>query len=154
MKLRVGDPWMPAAEYARSLRGLTVNLLVRSIEAALVFRREVIRADVVYSDPDFAVLSGYGAQWMLHADHAYDKHPMGGTLEGGGRGVGVEIRLHGCDPDMAEAAAHEHGFEVLAPAAGKPHGLREVYMLDPDGYVWVADVPVMSDACGASAGRA
>jgi uncharacterized glyoxalase superfamily protein PhnB len=147
MKLRVGDPWMPAAEYARSLRGLTVNLLVRSIEAALLFQREVIRAEVVYSDPDFAVLSGHGAQWMLHADHTYDKHPMAATLaHAAGRGVGTEIRLHGCDPDAAERAARELGFDVIAPVADRPHGLREVYLRDSDGYVWVADVPVVGGA--------
>ncbi len=29
MKLRTGDPWMPAPQYSRSLSGLTLNLLVR-----------------------------------------------------------------------------------------------------------------------------
>ena len=32
MKLRSGDPWMPAPVYGRSLIGLTVNLLVRDVE--------------------------------------------------------------------------------------------------------------------------
>ena len=34
MKLREGDPWIPADEYGRSLRGLSVNLLVRDIPRA------------------------------------------------------------------------------------------------------------------------
>ena len=76
MKLRTGEPWMPAPDYGRRLRGLTVNLLVRDIEGALAFQRLVLRADVVYADPDIAVLSGYGAQWMLHADHTYQGHPL------------------------------------------------------------------------------
>ncbi len=34
-----------------------------------------------------------------------------------------------------------HGYTVLAGAADKPHGLREAYVVDADGYVWVPDIP-------------
>ena len=61
MKLRTGSPWMPAAEYGRSLKALTINLLVRDIDKALLFQQEVLGATIVYSDPDFAVLRGYDA---------------------------------------------------------------------------------------------
>ena len=57
------------------------------------------------------------------------------------RGVGVELRLHGCDPDAAAARAKAGGHHVVAEPADKPHGLREAYIADPDGYVWVPDVP-------------
>src|SRR5688500_9900808 len=76
MKLRPGDPWMPAPVYGRSLAGLTVNLLVRDVGAALPFHREVLGAEIVYADPDFAVLRRGEAEWMLHADHTYDGHPL------------------------------------------------------------------------------
>jgi catechol 2,3-dioxygenase-like lactoylglutathione lyase family enzyme len=142
MKLRTGDPWMSAAQYGRSLRGLTVNLLVHDIARALPFHREVLGAEVVYSDPDFAVLRHGDAGWMLHADHTYRDHPLHERLsEAPPRGVGAELRLHGRDPDEAEAAARRLGFTVLASAKDKPHGLREVFLIDPDGYVWVADMP-------------
>ena len=62
MKLRTSEPWMPAPEYGRSLSGLTVNLLVRDIETALAFQREVLGAEIVYSDPDFAVLRSRDAE--------------------------------------------------------------------------------------------
>ena len=141
MKLRVGDPWMSAKEYAQSLRGLTVNLLVKDIHVALTFQRDVLDANIIYSDPDFAVCSGFGSEWMLHADHAYDKHPMARTVDPvQPRGAGLELRLHGCDPDKAEAAARRLGFEVLSPATDKGHGLRESYIRDPDGYIWVPDL--------------
>jgi len=141
MKLRTGDPWMSAPDYGRSLTGLSLNLIVRDIEQALAFQRDVLGATVVYSDADFAVLRGCDSEWMLHADHTYLDHPMTGLLaDSAGRGAGAELRLHGCDPDRAEAAARLLGFTVLAPAADKPHGLREAYLLDQDGYVWVADV--------------
>jgi uncharacterized glyoxalase superfamily protein PhnB len=142
MKRRTGDPWMPADAYGRSLRGLTVNLLVRDVAVALAFQRDVLRAEVVYTDPDVAVLRGYGAEWMLHADHTYEGHPLHHEVTMvTARGTGVELRLHGCDPDAATAAARAGGFFVVAAPDDKPHGLREAYIADPDGYVWVPDVP-------------
>jgi hypothetical protein len=143
MKLREGDSWIPADEYGRSLNGMGLNLLVRDMEQALVFQTTVLEAEVVYADPDFAVIRGYGAEWMLHADHTYNDHPLSGSLTDEiPRGVGVEIRLHHCDPDQAEARARAAEQIVLAGAMDKPHGLREAYIIDPDGYVWVADVPL------------
>jgi hypothetical protein len=44
------------------------------------------------------------------------------------------------DPDAAAAAAHQRDYTVLVVLADKPHGLREAYIVDPDGYVWVPDV--------------
>ena len=141
MKLRVGEPWMAASEYSRTLKGLTLNYLVKKIEPALNFAQEVLAAEVVYSDLDFAVLSANGAEWMLHADHTYDKHPMGDTVStGAARGAGIEIRLHGCDPDAAEQAARNEGYEVMSPATDMGHGVREAFIRDTDGYVWVPDV--------------
>jgi catechol 2,3-dioxygenase-like lactoylglutathione lyase family enzyme len=141
MKKRTGDPWMAADAYGRSLGGLSVNLLVRDVGVSCGFAREVLGAEVVYEDPDFAVLRRAGAEWMVHADHTYRDHPLHGSLASGDvRGIGAELRLHGCDPDQAEAAARRHGCTILAGAMDKPHGLRECFILDPDGYLWVPDV--------------
>ena len=139
---RTGDPWMPAPEYGRSLRGLTLNLAVRDMAAALPFHLEVLRASAVYHDPDIAVLRFGDAEWMLHAWHTYDAHPLHATLVGEApRGVGAELRLHGCDPDAAESRARALGYRVVQATADKPHGLRECFLLDADGYLWVPDVP-------------
>jgi catechol 2,3-dioxygenase-like lactoylglutathione lyase family enzyme len=142
-KLRDGDPWMPAPDYGKSLKGLGINLLVQDIERAVDYQTEVLGAAVVYADPDIAVLRGYGAEWMLHADHTYSDHPLKGSLENDiARGIGVELRLHGCDPDVAQEKARARGDVVLAGAIDKPHGLREAYLVDPDGYLWVPDLPL------------
>ena len=133
---------MPADEYGHSLTGLSLNLLVEDVGKSLDFQRRVLDAEVVYGDPDFAVVRGYGAEWMLHADHTYDRHPVRiAAAAAGQRGAGAEIRLHGCDPDRAEQAAIDNGYEVMASAMNKPHGLREVFLVDPDGYLWVPDIP-------------
>jgi hypothetical protein len=60
----------------------------------------------------------------------------------------TEIRLHGCDPDQAEARPRKRGDTVLAGTVDKPHGLREVYLVDPDGYLWMPNIPVrLSHSC-------
>ncbi len=59
---------LDAMEYGRALTGLTINLLVRDVDASLHFQREVLGAKVLYSDSEFAALQGFGASWMLHAD--------------------------------------------------------------------------------------
>lgn len=142
MKLRTEEPWMPAPAYGRSLEGLTVNLLVQDIGVSLAFQKDVLGAEVVYGDPDIAVLRFRDAEWMLHADHTYEDHPLHGSLNSDiPRGIGAELRLHGRDPDAAEAAARELGYTVLDGASDKPHGLREAYLIDPDGYIWVPDIP-------------
>jgi len=145
-KKRTGDPWMPAGEYAQGLGGLTINLLVANVDIALRFQRLVLECEAVYSDPDFAVVRGYGAEWMLHADHTYDGHALLTRTVSShtARGLGVELRLHGCDPDKATAAATKNGYTVLAAAADKPHGLRETFIVDDDGYVWVPDIPLVA----------
>ena len=141
-KKRTGDPWMPAPAYGRSLSGLSVNLLVREIDASLPFHLRVLGATAIYHDADIAVLQFDDAQWMLHAWHTYDKHPLYRDITGGAaRGIGTELRLHGRDPDLAERTAQALGYEVVQHSADKPHGLRECFLRDADGYVWVPDVP-------------
>ena len=103
----------------------------------------MLLADTVYVDPGFAVVTRDGASWILHADHTYDSHPLVGFVSGQeGRGAGAEFRVHDLDLDEAEQRAREAGYTVLAGAADKGHGLRETYILDPDGYCWVPDLPV------------
>jgi catechol 2,3-dioxygenase-like lactoylglutathione lyase family enzyme len=143
MKTRTSEPWQTAPSYGRSLKGFGVNLLVRDVARAVAFQTEVLGVQVVYQDPDFAVLrhvdrAGQGHEWMLHADHAFGAHPvLALTGDGAVRGAGIELRLYDSDPDAAEARARERGDPVLSPCADKPHGLRECCLADPDGYVWV-----------------
>ena len=141
MKRRSGEPWMAADAYGRSLGGAGVNLLVREVARSVAFLEEVPGLTTVYSDADFAVLRHDGQDIILHADHTYGEHPLLAlTGDGALRGVGVELRLYGVDPDAAEARARARGDTVLAETRDKPHGLRECYLVDPDGYVWVPGV--------------
>ncbi|MBX2823627.1 MAG: VOC family protein [Gammaproteobacteria bacterium] len=135
---------MPADEFGASLRGVGVNLLVVDISRSVRFAEQVFQSGVTYADEDFAVLALSGAMVLLHADHAYSNHPLSAAVDGAEvRGMGAEIRLYECDPDEAERRAREHDYVVLAGAMDKPHGLRETYLLDPDGYCWVASKPLI-----------
>ncbi len=141
MKKRGGEPWMAADAYGRTLRGAGVNLLVRDIGRSVAFLEQVLGLAAVYSDADFAVLRHAGHDIILHADHSYAEHPLLAlTGDNALRGVGVELRLYGADPDAAEARARARGDTVLTASRDKPHGLRECYLVDPDGYVWVPGV--------------
>ncbi len=128
---------MPADDYGRSLPVFTVNLLVADVARAVAFYREVLQAEVRYADADFGALKVGSLDFMLHADHTYEGHPWHGLLTGGReRGLGAELRLFGVDPDLAEQRARKVRAVILQPATDKPHGWREAWVQDPDGYVW------------------
>jgi predicted enzyme related to lactoylglutathione lyase len=119
------NPPDPVA-YGRGIaQGLGINLLVRNVDRSARFQVAV-----------------FGAQIRYWEDWSYRNHEMMGSVAGlEARGGGIELRLYGIDPDQAEAAANRYGAAVLAPAADKPHGLREVHIVDDDGYVWVPSRP-------------
>jgi len=143
VKKRSGEPWMPADEFGRDLNGFSVNLLVRDVGQAASFQADVLGMEVFYADADFALVRGVGAQWMLHADHTYQDHPMHGiAINAEGRGAGLELRLYGLDPDAIEQRAREQGYTVLESCTDKPHGMRECFLIDDDGYVWVPSCPI------------
>ncbi len=147
MKKRSADKLPPVspAEYGRSLRGLGFNLLVGDVPGAVKFAVEVLGATSFYDDADFAAMKLNGGDFMFHADHTYQDNPLSGVIAGiEGRGAGVELRLYGCDPDVAERAARAGGWTVLAGAMDKPHGLRECVIVDDAGYVWVPGVALKS----------
>ncbi len=102
----------------------------------------MLDATIHYADPDFAAVAVSGVELMLHADHAYDKHPWHAPLtRGERRGLGAELRLFRVDPDAVERHARAAGASVVQPVTTKGHGWREVMVEDADGYVWAVGVP-------------
>jgi len=142
-KTRMGDAWMPADEYGRALPKFSVNLLVRDVLKSLPFYRDVLAATIRHADNDFAALHLLGFDFMLHADHAYDHHPLFARLKAAGpRGTGAELRVLGIDPDAAHHRAQAAGAKILQPPTDFPHGWRDVMLEDPDGYVWAVGVAI------------
>jgi uncharacterized glyoxalase superfamily protein PhnB len=138
---RTGQAWIPADQYGRSLPKFSVNLLVRDVHRSLPFYKDVLGATIRYADADFAALTLPGIEFMLHADHSYDHHPLYARLQvPGPRGTGAELRVMGIDPDAVQARAQAAGAAILQPAANFPHGWRDVMVTDPDGYIWAVGV--------------
>jgi hypothetical protein len=134
--------------YGRSIPpGLGVNLLVENVDRSARFQAEIFAANILYWEEHFAIMRVADSTWLLHSDWSYRSHELRGVVAGvAARGCGVELRLFGVDPDRAEAAARRRDAIVLSAAADKEHGLREAYIVDDDGYVWVPSVPVPSSA--------
>jgi uncharacterized glyoxalase superfamily protein PhnB len=132
---------LSAQDYGRSLRGLGFNLMVRDVAAAVSFAETVLQATAFHQTDAFAAMKLNGCDFMFHADMTYANNPLKGFIEGNTpRGVGVELRIYGLDPDEAEKRAREAGFTVLAGSLDKPHGLRECMIVDGEGYVWIPSV--------------
>ena len=143
---RTGEAFMPADDYGRGMRPFSVNLLVRDLRVSLAFYERVLGAAVRYADDDFAVLKLLDFEFMLHADHAYDHHPVYERLKIPGlRGTGAELRVFGIDPDLLEQRAREAGATIIQSARDFPHGWRDVMLADPDVYIWAVGVPTRKE---------
>ena len=136
-KKRTGEPWMSGAAYGRAMPPFTVNLIVADVGRSVRFYAEVLGAETHYADEDFAALRMAGLEFMLHADHTYDGHPLYERLaDGNKRGNGAELRLLGLDPDDVEQRARAAGADVVQEAGDRGHAWRDVIVTDPDGYIW------------------
>lgn len=140
-KLRQGDPWMPGYRYGALLPPVSLNLIVAYVENSVAFYQAVFEAEVHYYDIDFGALRVGAVEVMLHADHTHDNHNWHPQLVAGEtRGLGLQIRLLGIDPDETERRARAAGANVIAPTGDKGHGWRELLVRDPDGYEWAVGV--------------
>ncbi len=148
MSEKINYQEVSAEDFGRSLRGFGVNLLVKDTAQTIVFLELVFGFQAVRQSADYAImrlpeLPNAGeppAHFLvqLHADHTYSSNPLPSLLpESGARGGGAELRLYDIDPDIAEEQAKANGYMVLQNTTDKPHGLRECFILDPDGYCWV-----------------
>jgi hypothetical protein len=125
--------------FGASLSGIGLNLLVRDTIVEAAFLEAVFAMQKYRVSADYAILTYHGHILQLHADHTYAGNPLLGVVAGQpSRGAGAEFRLYETDPDEAVGRAHALGAEVLQEPTDKPHGLRETYILCPNGYAWVA----------------
>lgn len=132
-----------APDFGRSLSGFGLNLLVRDVPGHARFLCQVFDLQAHRINKDFAIITYHRQLLQLHADGTYHANPLLSLLpEAGPRGAGAELRLFQTDPDLAASMVEEAGGMILQPPTDKPHGLREAYILDPDGYVWVPSRPL------------
>jgi predicted enzyme related to lactoylglutathione lyase len=134
-----------AEDFGKSLRGIGLNILVRDVARTCAFLNAIFGLQAHRTSADFAILTYGDAVFQIHADGTYHSNPLLGLLpETPPRGAGVEIRLYDSDPDAAAALAEAAGGMILQAPTDKPHGLREAYILCPDGYAWVPSRPLQA----------
>lgn len=132
-----------AKDFGASLRGIGINVLVRDVPAQCAMLEAVFGMTAHRVSSDFAILRYGSAVFQLHGDGTYSANPYLALLpENPPRGAGIELRLYDSDPDKAAGLAEAHGMTILQPPTDKPHGLREAYLLCPDGYAWVPSRPL------------
>ena len=127
-----------AKELGKSLKGLGINLLVSSVKNTSSFLRKIFNIKTFQQTDDFAIAKYEDQIFQIHADKTYHSNPLPSLLpENGARGAGIEIRLYNSNPDDAEKLARKYNYKILQSCTNKPHGLRECYILDNDGYCWI-----------------
>lgn len=132
-----------AVQVGHALERFGVNLLVSDVAKTAEFLSQVFGFAKHSLNQDYALLSHAGVFFQFHADHAYSENPLPSLVpEFGARGGGIELRLFDVQPDEAERKAREAGYDVLMETSDKPHGLRECFLLDPDGYCWCPSVKI------------
>ncbi|MEP1522239.1 MULTISPECIES: glyoxalase [Rhodobacterales] len=133
-----------AEDFGKSLRGIGVNILVRSVGREASFLAGAFQAEMFQVSKDFAIAKIGDQVLQLHSDATYHSNPLLDLLpENPPRGAGVEIRLYDVDPDDAYLRAHGMAdVTILQEPTDKPHGLREAYILCENGYAWVPSRPL------------
>ena len=132
-----------AGVFGAGLRGLGLNIVVRDVRNTAAFLETLFGMGIHRLSADFAIVTYGDAVFQLHSDGTYASNPLLALLpENPPRGAGIELRLYDSDPEAAAARAEAAGGTILQPPTDKPHGLREAYILDPDGYVWVPSRPL------------
>ena len=128
---------VPAEEFARSLKGMGVNLLTGDVRELAAFLVEIFDLTVFRLSDDFAIIRHDETILQLHADPTYGSHPLMSLVpENPPRGAGAQFYLFDVDPDAAVARANAAGHLVIEHVANKPHGLREATILSPEGYAF------------------
>ena len=134
-----------AQAFGQSLRGLSVNLLCRDVLGQVAFLTGVFGLVAHRVSREFAIVVHGDQPFQLHSDGTFASHPLHALLpESGPRGAGIELRLHGVDPDAAASCTRTFAaaMALQLPTDKLGHGLREAVILDPEGYVWVPSVSI------------
>ena len=120
-KTRVGDPFLSAHEYGRSLPKFTVNLLVRNVETSLRFYRDVLGFQLTSRD----YVARFDVDGVLFE---LVPNPRNNPLPGTGN---ARLSLEVADIRRATAALEARGV-TTTPVRQEPGGMLS-YFQDPDG---------------------
>lgn len=115
---------------------LRMELLVVDVDRSLAFYRDVLGFTLDRRDPGYAsirhgqVVLGLAPIAKLPERDGYFTQERLAT----DRGLGVEIVLEVDDVDHVLAHVMAAGYPIHDPLQGRPWGLRDFRIVDPDGY--------------------
>ena len=121
-----------------AIRGLAPLLQVFDMPTSIRFYRDVLGFEVIHqSSPgehfDWAMLRLGNAELMLNTAYESDSRPV--TPEPARIAAHEDTCLYfGC-PDVDATYAYLHSMGVKGnPPVTAPYGMRQLYLLDPDGF--------------------
>ncbi|WP_245435945.1 hypothetical protein [Mesorhizobium tamadayense] len=144
---RTKTPWMKAEDFGRSLaHGLGVNLLVTDMAAMEAFCRDVLGARIIrdvlgayhlwrrgFRGDRTVGLGLHAACPPLLSRQSDDRRRRRCRSARRGHRAAPLWRRSGCGGEKGGSTRpHRAGGSI-----DKPHGLREYYIVGPDGYVFV-----------------
>lgn len=113
---------------------LRIELFVADLERSAAFYADVLGFTHESSSDDYAAMRrGNAVLGLGLARNLPTAHPLR-ARDRDRNGIGVEIVLEVDDVDAVVAAVERAGYPVLVPLAGRPWGLRDFRLVDPDGY--------------------
>ena len=121
------------------LRGVCTLLQVFDMPTSVRFYRDVLGFEIVQTSPrdgdsfDWGLLRSNGAEVMLNTAYESDTRPD--APEAGRVLAHRDTCLYfACpDPDGAYQHLRSRGIDVQPPKIA-PYGMKQLYLLDPDGY--------------------
>jgi catechol 2,3-dioxygenase-like lactoylglutathione lyase family enzyme len=122
------------------------TLIVNDLQASSVFYQNVLGFKHIFSMPGpGGQLALVHLRWVKYADLLLTK-PRDDSESAASKGVGISLNFsifNRFDGDIDAFAQHarEHGANVTGPI-DRPWNVREVTVLDPDGYRLVFTVPI------------
>jgi catechol 2,3-dioxygenase-like lactoylglutathione lyase family enzyme len=112
-----------------------VNLIVRDLEGAKAFYRDVFRLTVEYEDDDTAMFRFGGTYVFLQRGAAHQDVPAGDALRLAETGVGQFV-IFVDDADAVRAELDEAHVDTISGPADRHWGMRTLTLADPGGYTW------------------
>jgi lactoylglutathione lyase len=117
--------------------GLRLELFALDMEASIAFYTRVLAFELVRHEPgDYAslrlggVVLGIGPVAKLPEEGGY----FGREIAALRRGLGVEIVIEVDDVEGCHGRVAASGHTILEPLQGRPWGLKDFRICDPDGY--------------------
>jgi glyoxylase I family protein len=133
------DVWPLEDHMSIEIRGLAPLLEVFDMPTSIAFYRDVLGFQIAGSDRkpvphnDWVLLELNGAQLMLNTAYEADERPLAPDAARIVAHHDTCIYFRCPDVDAAHTYLRDKGVQLKPPEIA-PYGMKQLYLLDPDGY--------------------